>query len=53
MKAFCVTAMWVGAWNVCFIPHDCFCCTDTCQTTTIILNYFMEYIHDLHISVNI
>lgn len=32
-------------------PHDCFCCTDTCQNTITILNYFMEYINDLHISV--
>lgn len=43
--------MWGAVWNVWLPPHDCFCCTDTCQNTMTILNYFMEYINDLHISV--
>lgn len=36
-----------------FLFYDCFCCTDTCQNTMIILNYFIEYINDLHISLNV
>lgn len=39
-EGLCVNEMFV------FLFYDCFCCTDTCQNTMIILNYFMEYINE-------
>lgn len=55
MKAFIsVSECRVGKYMNCFFVfffYDCFCCTDTCQNTMIILNYFIEYINDLHISL--
>lgn len=47
----CVNAMWGRLKCWLFFPYDCFCCTDTCQNTMTILNYFMEYMKDLHISI--
>lgn len=52
MKAFiCVNAVWAVYEMFVFLFYDCFCCTSTCQNTMIILNYFIEYMNDLHISL--
>lgn len=51
MKAFVRMLCGVAYEIFVFLFYDCFCCTDTCQNTMIILNYFMEYINDLHISL--
>lgn len=50
MKAF--VWIWCKAeMFVFFLFCDCFGCTDGCNNSLIILNYFMEYINDLHISL--
>lgn len=50
-KAFIwVNCLWGSIWYDFFFLYVCFHCTDTCQNI-IILNYFIEYRNDLHMSI--